>query len=103
MHKVRILIGIALLAMLATVMFAQTDAARLEGTVQDPTGSVVPNAKLKLINNKTLSRAEISSDAAGNFIFASVLPGTYELTAEAGGFRKSSLTNLERNVGAIVA
>ncbi len=103
MHKVRILTGIAVLAMLATATFGQTDSARLEGSVQDPTGAVVPNAKLTLVNVKTQARVEGASDASGNFIFASVLPGTYDLTAEAAGFRKSSLNNIELNVGAIVA
>jgi len=84
-------------------MFGQTDSARLEGSVQDPTGAVVPNAKLTLVNIKTQARVEGASDASGNFIFASVLPGTYDLTAESAGFRKSSLNNIELNVGAIVS
>jgi len=103
MHKVRILTSIAVLAILATAMFGQTDSARLEGSVQDPTGAVVPNAKLTLVNVKTQARVEGASDATGNFVFASVLPGTYDLTAEAAGFRKSSLSNIELNVGAIVS
>jgi hypothetical protein len=103
MHNVRILASIAVLAILATAMFGQTDSARLEGTVQDPTGALVPNAKLTLVNVKTQARIEGSSDVGGNFVFASVLPGTYDLTAEAAGFRKSSLSNIELNVGAIVS
>src|SRR5262249_43167692 len=46
---------------------------------------------------------ETLADSAGNFIFASVQPGTYNLTAEAGGFRKSVISALELNVGAVVA
>lgn len=103
MHKLRILICVLLFAILASTIFGQTNSARLEGTVQDPTGAVVPNAKLTLINVKTQSHAEATSDAAGNFSFASVLPGTYDLTAEVGGFRKSSVNNIELNVGAIVS
>jgi Carboxypeptidase regulatory-like domain len=103
MHKARILAGIALMAMLATAMFGQTDAARLEGSVQDPTGAVVPNAKLTLINVKTQAHVEGSSDSSGNFIFASVQPGTYDLKAEASGFRSSNLNNIVLNVGAIVS
>jgi hypothetical protein len=101
--KVRILISVVLLAILATAMFGQTDSARLEGTVQDPTGAVVPNAKLTLINANTQARVEGTTDAAGNFIFASVLPGTYNLSVEAAGFRKSTLNSIELNVGAIVS
>ena len=103
MHKMRILIGVALFAFLATAMFGQTDSARLEGTIHDPTGAVVPNAKLTLVNTATQSHSEGTSDAAGGFIFASVQPGSYDLTVEAPGFRKANLNKLELNVGAIVS
>src|ERR1700720_2849895 len=103
MHKMRILISVALLAMLATAMFGQTDSARLEGTVQDPTGAVVPNAKLTLVNVQTQARVEGTTDVSGNFIFASVLPGKYNLSVEAAGFRKGELNGLELNVGAVLS
>ena len=103
MRKMRILAGIALFAILASVMFAQTDSARLEGTIQDPTGAVVPNAKVTLINTATQARVEGVSDAAGSFIFASVLPGKYNLSVEVVGFRKADVNGLELNVGAVVS
>jgi hypothetical protein len=103
MRNLRILAFVALSAMLAISLFGQTDAARLQGSVQDPTGAVIPNAKLTLVNVKTQSRAEGITDPSGNFIFAAVQPGTYNLTAEAGGFRKANINGIELNVGAILA
>ncbi|MDP8979642.1 MAG: TonB-dependent receptor [Acidobacteriota bacterium] len=103
MHQLRILIGVALFAFLATAMFGQTDSARLEGTIHDPTGAVVPNAKVTLVNVATQSHVEGISDAAGAFIFASVLPGKYNLTVEASGFRKSDVNGIELNVGSVVS
>jgi hypothetical protein len=103
MHKVRILISVALFALLATAMFGQTDSARLEGTVHDPTGAVVPNAKVTLVNVATQSHIEGTSDAAGAFIFASVLPGKYNLSVEAPGFRKSDVNGIELNVGSVIS
>ncbi len=97
------LTGFAVCALLATSIFGQTDSARLEGTVQDQTGAVIPNAKVTLVNTKTQARAEAIVDASGNFVFASLQPGTYTLTAEASGFRKTVINALELNVGAIVA
>lgn len=78
---------------------AQIQNARLEGNVQDSSGATIPGAKLLMINTKTQLKAEAESNASGFFFFASLQPGLYSLTAEAGGFRKSTLANIEVNVG----
>ena len=92
----------ALIAAQAMVM-AQTDTGRLEGSVQDATGAVVPAAKIAITNIKTQTHAETISDAQGNYVFPSIQPGTYNLTAEASGFRKTVIDTIEINVSAIVA
>ena len=99
----RIVTSLALFAILATSVFAQTATARLEGTVQDPTGAVIANAKVSLVNTKTQARHEAIADAAGSFVFASLQPGTYDLTVESAGFRKSVINAIELNVGAVLA
>jgi len=75
----------ALIVLLAGLVFAQTTNARLEGTVQDQTGAVIPNAKLALVNVPTQVRAEDVTDGIGNFVFPALAPGMYSMTVEAGG------------------
>ncbi len=67
--------------MLATSIFGQVDSARLEGTVHDPSGAVIPSVKLSVVNVKTQAHAEAVSDANGNYVFPSLQPGTYDLLA----------------------
>jgi hypothetical protein len=95
------LAGIVLFSILAAPTFAQTDSARLEGTVQDPSGAVIPSVKLSLVNVKTQTHAETLSDTNGNYVFPSLQPGTYNLLAEAGGFRKAAVDGIELNVSAV--
>jgi hypothetical protein len=98
--RLRVLAGtLCLLILFALSGWAQVATSRLEGTVQDPTGAVIPNAKVVAVNSKTQARAEATSDGEGNFIFASLLPGIYNLSVEAPSFRKSLVNNIELTVG----
>jgi len=78
---------------------AQIQNARVEGTVLDTSGSSIPGAKLLITNSKTQVKYNAEANASGFYFFPSLQPGMYTLTAEAGGFRKTTLTNIEINVG----
>ncbi|MEO8026022.1 MAG: TonB-dependent receptor [Bryobacteraceae bacterium] len=101
-HK-RVFSALTLLALLATSMFGQTASSRIQGTIQDQTGAVIPTAKITVVNQKTQGRAEAAADANGNYTFPSLQPGMYNLTAEAPGFRKTVIENIELNVAEILA
>jgi hypothetical protein len=83
-------------------LLAQLQTARMEGTVQDSSGSVIPGARLAIVNSRTQLRLEGQTDALGAYSFAALPPGMYTLSAEANGFRKLTLTAIELNVGVIV-
>src|SRR6266567_3423844 len=91
-----------LVALLATWLFsvsaiAQVDAGAVRGTVTDPTGAVVPNAKVTLTNDATgLSTAAVTS-ADGAYTFGPVKIGPYTIDVEAAGFRKAT-THVTVNV-----
>src|SRR5881227_2376538 len=82
---------LCLSALLAGSCFAQSTNARLDGTIQDQSGSVVPNAKVEVLNTNTQARAGVTTDATGSFLFPNLPPGVYTLTAEANGFRKMAV------------
>jgi len=101
MKKINVLLLVLLLLAFAGIAAAQTETGQVTGKVLDPSGAVVPNAKLSLKSLSTnLVRSTVSNDA-GIYLFPSVLPGDYELTAEAAGFAKSS-QNVVVTVGARV-
>lgn len=58
----------------------------LRGTVTDPTGAVVPNATVTLVNAATNFSRHTLTENSGAYFFPAVLPGTYKLTVEAQGF-----------------
>lgn len=103
MHNLRVFVGISVLTMLATSAFGQVATARLEGSVQDQTGAVVPGAKITAVNVHTQHTVEQVSDSAGNYTFPSLQPGTYNLSTEASGFRKTVIEKIELNVSAVVS
>lgn len=91
-----------LLASLPGATFAQV-ASRLEGTVQDQSGAIIPGAKVAAVNVKNQQRHEVTSNPEGQFVLPSIPPGTYEVIVEAPGFRKQVLANVEINVATTVA
>ena len=67
----------------------QTQGTKLTGTVEDPTGAIVPSAKVTLIDRQTANAQPTVADEEGQFIFRSVEGGTYSLRAEGEGFSES--------------
>jgi hypothetical protein len=80
---------------LATVSFAQTQTARLVGTVHDSSGAVIPNAKATAVDLATKLKTEVTTNASGDYVFPVLQPGTYSLTVEISGFRKAVIDNIE--------
>ncbi len=93
--------GIALfiLVSLASVIAqAQNPTATLVGTVQDPSGGVIPGATVVARNVATNLRWTGVSGNAGEFTIPNLPPGQYTVTAEKEGFRKLEETGLELQI-----
>jgi hypothetical protein len=71
----------------------------LAGVVTDPSGSVVPNAKITLTNQASQERREITSNNDGYFAFAAVLPGSYTVKVEAPSFKAWQQTDVIMHPG----
>ena len=84
----RILIGLALLVLVASSLPAQQISATLTGVVSDPSNAVVPQAEVKLRNEASGSERTTVTNAEGYFSFSAVSVGdfSYELTITAKGF-----------------
>ena len=83
----------------STAALAQIQSARVEGTVVDSSKALVPAAKVSLVNSRSQLKLDAETDSTGFYVFPTVQPGFYTLGAEAPGFRKASITNLEVNIG----
>src|SRR5437762_4160970 len=84
-----------LLAILCSSMaLAQRDLGTIIGTITDPQGAAVPNAKVTITEDATGLTYEITSSGEGEFIRPLLKPGTYTVTAEAAGFRRVAQQNV---------
>src|SRR5215467_9000720 len=70
------------------------------GLAKDPTGAVIPDAVIELINVEMGVQRSTVSDAQGRYAFAQVQPGTYRLTAKAQGFTQVVLNEVHLLVNA---
>ncbi|MBI4905495.1 MAG: TonB-dependent receptor [Acidobacteria bacterium] len=80
---------------------AQVLYGSIVGTVTDPTGAVVPKAKVIATGVGTGVTREAESDEAGRFSIASVLPGIYELRVSASGFRTSTKSGVDVKINTV--
>ncbi|MDQ2839948.1 MAG: TonB-dependent receptor [Acidobacteriota bacterium] len=78
---------------------AQLASAALNGTVVDPTGAAVANAKMILARVDTGVSLDTVTDASGHYEFPIVQPAFYRLSAEAQGFKKTIRERFELQVG----
>ncbi len=79
---------------------AQEATGKITGTVTDPTGGVVPNAKVTVTATATSVSRDTVTDPSGNYRIMDLPIGLYRVTAEAPGFKRvtvESKTRLEIN------
>src|SRR5437660_4700125 len=69
---------------------AQVDTGAIRGTVTDPSGAVVANAKVVLLNEATGLTLSATSGKDGTYTFEPVKIGSYTASVEAPGFKKAT-------------
>lgn len=80
-------LGILLLGLvLSRSAMAQATSATLSGSVKDPAGAVVPNAKVSLKNLATQQSTETQTDSGGHYNVPNLAAGDYELSVSAQGY-----------------
>ncbi len=82
--------------------WSQTITAAMTGTITDPAGAVVPNAKVVATNTATNLKYETQTNDSGlyNLVFLPV--GPYSVNVELAGFKKASVGNLQLQLNQIV-
>lgn len=80
---------LALFVAFCSPLFAQRDAASLEGRVIDSSGATIPNASVAAVNAATNFTYRVQSDATGSWIISPVRIGTYKITISAPGFKQA--------------
>ncbi|MFN7932310.1 MAG: carboxypeptidase regulatory-like domain-containing protein [Bryobacteraceae bacterium] len=74
---------------LVTSAYSQEVTAGIYGVVQDASTAVVPGATVRARNVGTGLSRQTTTDESGNYSFVLIPIGTYEVSVEAAGFKKS--------------
>ncbi|MBM3769319.1 MAG: carboxypeptidase regulatory-like domain-containing protein, partial [Acidobacteria bacterium] len=74
-------------ALTGLVMVGQTTSTEILGNVIDPSGAVVPNAKVKARRTATGQVREAATNSEGNYTFPLIDIGEYVVSVEATGFK----------------
>src|SRR5579871_84812 len=83
---------------LTSALFASGPTGTITGTVTDPSGAVVPKARITVINEATNATRDAEANSDGDFTVALLPPGRYRVTAEGIGFRKSIFSEVTVDV-----
>ncbi|MBL8215587.1 MAG: TonB-dependent receptor [Bryobacterales bacterium] len=86
---------LAALLALAWLAPAQESRGTLRGRVLDPTGAAVAGARVEVVNTETNVRTASATNAEGNYEAPYLLSGTYRVTVEQSGFKKSTRDGIE--------
>lgn len=88
----------AVMLLLAPLGSTQTSSS-ISGTVKDPTGAVIPGAKVVLSNQDNKSTRSLKSNGEGFFYIAGVPAGIYEVSISSKGFENWNVTGIEVHPG----
>jgi Carboxypeptidase regulatory-like domain/TonB dependent receptor len=99
-----VLLGAILVTfVLGQPVYAQVNSATVQGTVVDSSGAAVAGAQIKFELKDTVSTRSTVSNANGDFVLASLQPGTYTVTVVKDGFSTFKQTDFVLEVGQIAS
>jgi hypothetical protein len=67
----------------------------IAGSVHDPSGAVIPGAKIELKDEGTGIAREITATNEGTFMFPDLAHGLYAVTVTAQGFQQAAVTHIQ--------
>jgi Carboxypeptidase regulatory-like domain/TonB-dependent Receptor Plug Domain len=84
---------------ISATVFAQITSGTIFGRVKDPSGAIVPNAKVTVISPDIGDQRIVSTNETGDFVVPSLPPATYIIRIEAQGFQQLQAQNIVLNAG----
>ncbi len=78
---VRCLAVLAIALVIPALVAAQTESGKISGSVTDQSGAVLPGVTVNLKSVERASTRSTVTNAQGEYVFASLVPGNYDVTA----------------------
>lgn len=94
------LLPFTLLLLVACMVADAQETGTILGTVTDPTGASVPNAKVTVTNSASSQSRMVQSNSEGNFSITSLNIGRYNVKVESAGFKSYEQEDVVLNVNA---
>ena len=82
---------------------AQSGSSVISGNIKDPTGAVIPDAKIKVVNEATGVAVDSISNDQGLYRAASLVPGSYRVEVTMQGFDRLVRGPVVLEVGQVLA
>ena len=86
-------------AVVANAAFAQVTTARLDGTVTDSGGALIPAAAVDVVNLSQQQSFKAVADEKGYWAIPSLQSGTYRVTVSHPGFKTQVVENVKMDAG----
>jgi len=96
-------ISIILCLLLAASVWGQIGTSTITGRVTDPTGAVVPNVSVTVVQVGTNFTFTAVTNEEGIYRIPSLQPGHYRITFEAAGFKRAVRENVDLRTGDTLA
>ncbi len=77
---------------------AQVDTGTILGTIKDPAGAVIPDAKVTITNLGMASISVTTTRADGTYIVTPLKIGSYRVSVEVSGFKKTESAPFDLNI-----
>ena len=101
MNKLRFCLVYFSLLVLVLGAAAQVQNGTFTGTVADPSGAAIANARVTVTNMGTNLSVTSTTNDTGSYTIKELPVGSYRITAEAKGFKTSTNVNVGLNAGTI--
>lgn len=95
----RAVLALLTLAVMSTLVPAQTATATLFGTVRDQSGGILPGVNIQLLQQSTGIKRETLTDPDGSFAITLLPAGRYTLNASLPGFKREAVRDIRLEVG----
>lgn len=89
---------ILLMSLSSAFVWAQVSSGTVVGVVEDSSGAVIPTADVVIKQTSTGETRATRTNGSGEFNVPFLKPGSYDVTASAGGFKTKTLSDITLQV-----
>jgi len=94
----RVLTGLAIIAAACGPLRAQTTGT-IRGSVTDPSGAVIPDARVSAVLSGTFANRQTTTDPDGDYAFPALAVGHYTVVVDFEGFSEFQVRDIEVSIG----